>query len=55
MGKAEKPLPKPMTIGTIKAEKNLAGTALVKYSRLSLQPVTAEEWKLVKMVGFSSA
>jgi len=35
----------------IKAEKKLADMALVKYSRLSVQPVTAEEWKLVCKMG----
>src|SRR6266702_4249745 len=35
----------------IKAEKKLEGMALVKYSRLSVQPVTAEEWKLVCKMG----
>ena len=35
----------------IKADKRLADMALVKYSRLSVQPVTAEEWKLVCKMG----
>ena len=35
----------------IKADKKLADMALVKYSRLSVQPVTAEEWKLVCKMG----
>ena len=35
----------------IKAEKKLADMALVKYSRLSVQPVTADEWKLVCKMG----
>jgi len=35
----------------IKAERKLADMALVKYSRLSVQPVTAEEWKLVCKMG----
>ena len=29
----------------------LAGMALVKYSRLSVQPVTADEWKMVCKMG----
>jgi predicted RNA-binding protein with PUA-like domain len=29
----------------------LADMALVKYSRLSVQPVTAEEWKIVCKMG----
>ena len=35
----------------IKADKKLAAMALVKYSRLSVQPVTAEEWKMVCKMG----
>jgi predicted RNA-binding protein with PUA-like domain len=39
-------------MAAIKADKRLADMALVKYSRLSVQPVTAEEWKIVcKMSG----
>ncbi len=49
---AVKPVPKPVTLADIKAEKKLAAMALVKYSRLSVQPVTDAEWKLVcKMAG----
>ena len=49
--KSEKALPKPVSIGAIKAEKKLADMALVKYSRLSVQPVTAQEWTLVTKMG----
>ena len=49
--KADKPLKTPVTMAAIKAEKKLADMALVKYSRLSVQPVTAEEWKLVCKMG----
>jgi predicted RNA-binding protein with PUA-like domain len=49
---AIEPLPKPVTLAAVKAEPKLKEMALVKYSRLSVQPVTAEEWKLVcKMSG----
>lgn len=49
---AVKPVPKPVTLAAVKADKKLAGMALVKYSRLSVQPVTDDEWKLVsKMAG----
>ncbi|TMJ94536.1 MAG: EVE domain-containing protein, partial [Alphaproteobacteria bacterium] len=44
--KADKPLKTPVTMAAIKADKKLADMALVKYSRLSVQPVTAEEWKM---------
>jgi predicted RNA-binding protein with PUA-like domain len=45
------PLPKPVTLSAIKAEPKLKDMALVKYARLSVQPVTAEEWKLVGKMG----
>ena len=51
---AVEPLPKPVTLAAIKAEPKLKDMALVKYARLSVQPVSAEEWKLVcKMGGMS--
>ena len=37
--KADKPLKTPVTMAAIKADKRLSGMALVKYSRLSVQPV----------------
>jgi predicted RNA-binding protein with PUA-like domain len=49
--KAVAPMPKPVTLADIKAEPRLADMALVKYSRLSVQPVTAQEWKLVCGMG----
>src|SRR5262249_24461268 len=50
--KEEKPFPKPVTLAAVKAEPKLKDMALVKYSRLSVQPVTGPEWKLVcKMAG----
>ena len=48
---AIEPLPKPVTLAAIKAEPKLKDMALVKYARLSVQPVTAEEWKLVCKMG----
>jgi predicted RNA-binding protein with PUA-like domain len=44
---ADKPVPKPVTLAAIKADKKLADMALVRYSRLSVQPVSEAEWKLV--------
>ena len=49
--KADKPLKTPVTLNAVKAEPRLADMALLKYSRLSVQPVTAEEWKLVCKMG----
>jgi predicted RNA-binding protein with PUA-like domain len=52
--KAVKPVPKPVTLAAVKAEPKLKDMALVKYSRLSVQPVTAQEWAFVcKMGGLS--
>jgi predicted RNA-binding protein with PUA-like domain len=48
---AGKPLPKPVTLAAVKAESKLKEMALVKYGRLSVQPVTADEWKLVCKMG----
>lgn len=49
---AVKPVPKPVTLAAVKAEKRFADMALVKYSRLSVQPVTDAEWKAIgKMAG----
>ena len=49
--KAGKPLPTPVTLAAVKAEKPLKNRALVKYARLSVQPVTAAEWKAVCKMG----
>ncbi|MGR3479813.1 EVE domain-containing protein [Salipiger marinus] len=49
--KAVMPLPRPVTLDQIKAEPDLAGMALVKQARLSVQPVTAEEWAKVCAMG----
>ncbi len=49
--KAVKPLKTPVTLAAIKAEKQLAQMALIKLSRLSVQPVTAEEWRIVSKMG----
>jgi predicted RNA-binding protein with PUA-like domain len=49
--KAGKPLPRPVTLAAVKAEPKLKDMALAKYARLSVQPVTAAEWKLVCRMG----
>jgi predicted RNA-binding protein with PUA-like domain len=48
---AVKPLPKPVTLAAVKADGKLAGMALVRLSRLSVQPVTDAEWKRVCEMG----
>ena len=49
--KAVKDVPKPVTLAAIKADPAFADMVLVKYSRLSVQPVTAEEWKRICKMG----
>jgi predicted RNA-binding protein with PUA-like domain len=49
--KAFQPIPKPVTLDAIKAEPKLKDMALLKQSRLSVQPVTPDEWKLVCKMG----
>ena len=54
--KAVEPVPKPVTLEAVKAEPKLKDMALMKYSRLSVQPVTDDEWKLIcKMGGMSKS
>lgn len=42
-----KKLKKPVTLAQVKADKRLANMALVRIGRLSVQPVTDAEWKVV--------
>ncbi|MFP4406858.1 EVE domain-containing protein [Rhodosalinus sp.] len=45
--KAVAPLPKPVTLDEIKADDRLADMALVRNPRLSVQPVTEAEWRIL--------
>jgi predicted RNA-binding protein with PUA-like domain len=45
--KASRALNTPVTLARIKAEPRLAAMVLVNNSRLSVQPVTDEEWRVV--------
>jgi predicted RNA-binding protein with PUA-like domain len=49
--RAVKPLARPVTLEAIKAENRLKSMALVTHSRLSVQPVAEEEWRLVCAMG----
>ena len=49
--KAVAPLPKPVSLQTLKADPRFADMALIKYSRLSVQPVTETEWRLICEMG----
>lgn len=42
-----KKLKRSVTLAQIKATKSLANMALIKLSRLSVQPVTDKEWELI--------
>lgn len=45
--KFHRKLPNPVTLDSIKKDKRLANMALVRIGRLSVQPVTEEEWKVI--------
>lgn len=45
--KAVKPLRRPVTLEEIKREPRLSDMVLVNNSRLSVQPVTDEEWAII--------
>jgi len=45
------PFPKPVTLERIKRNPLLAEMPLVKRSRLSIQPVTVEAWRLILAMG----
>jgi predicted RNA-binding protein with PUA-like domain len=44
---AVKKLPKPVTLDQIKADKRLHGMVLVRLARLSVQPVSDTEWRII--------
>jgi len=49
--KAVKSLPKPVTLAMCKADPRLSDMVLVNNTRLSVQPVTEDEWKVVCELG----
>ncbi|MFZ0728695.1 MAG: EVE domain-containing protein [Methylovirgula sp.] len=49
--RAKKPLQNPVGLAAIKAEPRLRDMVLVNNSRLSVQPVTDAEWKLICKMG----
>lgn len=49
--KAVKPLARPVTLAQVKAEPRLARMSLVTSMRLSVQPVSDDEWALVCAMG----
>ena len=48
---AVEPLKAPVTLAAIRKEASLADMALVRNTRLSVQPVTAAEWKIIHKMG----
>jgi predicted RNA-binding protein with PUA-like domain len=49
--KAIEAMPRPVTLDAIKAEPKLKTMVLANNTRLSVQPVTADEWKRVCRMG----
>ncbi|SCM69419.1 EVE domain-containing protein [Donghicola eburneus] len=49
--KAIGPFKTPVTLDLVKSDERLADMALVKQCRLSVQPVTAEEWQILCALG----
>jgi predicted RNA-binding protein with PUA-like domain len=49
--RAVEDVPKPVTLQQCKGDKRLKDMVLVNNSRLSVQPVSAEEWKIVCSLG----
>ncbi|MFA5910869.1 MAG: EVE domain-containing protein [Vicinamibacterales bacterium] len=45
---AGKPLKRPVTLAEIKADKRFADMPLVRIPRLSVQPVTDEQWDMIE-------
>jgi predicted RNA-binding protein with PUA-like domain len=46
--KAVEPLPRPVTLQELKANTALAGMALLRIGRLSVTPVTKQEWAIIR-------
>lgn len=45
---AGKPLPRPVTLAEIKADAKLKNFDLVRLPRLSIMPVSEEQWKIIE-------
>lgn len=52
--KALEALPTPVSLDMIKTDPRLSDMVLVKNSRLSVQPVTADEWAVILELGGSA-
>ena len=49
--RAMEPLPKPVTLAEVKADERLMELPLVTNSRLSVQPVDTNSWKIICRMG----
>lgn len=49
--RAVKPFVRPVTLAEVKADPRLTGMSLVTSMRLSVQPVTEDEWRIVCALG----
>jgi predicted RNA-binding protein with PUA-like domain len=49
--KAVKPMKKSVTLADVKANKKLAKISLITSARLSVQPVTEDEWNIICKMG----
>lgn len=49
--KAVKPFPKPVTLKQIKETPGLEDIALIRQSRLSVMPITQDEWSILLKMG----
>lgn len=49
--RAVRSLPRPVTLAAVKGEPRLGGMALLRQFRLSVQPVTEEEWAILLAMG----
>ena len=49
--RAVAPMPRPVTLAEIKAHPRLSDFALVRQSRLSVVPVSPEEWRIICEMG----
>jgi predicted RNA-binding protein with PUA-like domain len=46
-----RPMPRPVPLAEMKADPKLAGMAMFRQFRLSVSPVTPEEWKVIAAKG----
>lgn len=45
------PLPHPVSLKTMKGDARLEGLAVIRHSRLSVSPVSADHWRIIMELG----